>query len=272
MSVLGSGTQLNPGNYLFALNSPGGSELRSPLLVDPASTTPGVSKVITNVDTNGQLVLGSSLSAPAGMEVADVSGVSVANFYGDSANATAGNGVRIAPVNAGNAYNIVGVPGTSSGLILSGASGSTNITLTNGATAFNEDVNFNASTSFTSQAPGLNPTLTTHQDLGTVGNVTVLITNPTQGAGLYCISVGCAQAQYPDATTIAVQSSVMGIWNGTRWVAGGRSSIPNGNGLAYIGPTATATQLAFTNSSTTLNLYPVIYITPVFFFGGFTPA
>jgi len=271
MSVLGSGTQINPGNYLFALNSPGGSELRSPLLVDPASTTPGVSKVIANVSTGGQLILGSSLSAPAGMEVADTAGVSVANFYGDSANATAGNGVRIAPVNASNAFNIIGVPGTSSGLILSGASGSTNMTLSNGATSFNEDCVFNAPVSFTTQAPGLNPTLTTSQVLGTVGNITVPLTNPTQGAGVYLYSVGCATAQYPDANTSAVQVSAVGIWNGTRWVSGGSATMPSGTGQAYLSPNSTGIRLEFTNTGGN-NLYPVVYKTQLAYFGGFSPA
>jgi hypothetical protein len=205
------------------------------------------------------------------MEVADTAGVSVANFYGDSANATAGNGVRIAPVNASNAFNIIGVPGTSSGLILSGASGSTNMTLSNGATSFNEDCVFNAPVSFTTQAPGLNPTLTTSQVLGTVGNITVPLTNPTQGAGVYLYSVGCATAQYPDANTSAVQVSAVGIWNGTRWVSGGSATMPSGTGQAYLSPNSTGIRLEFTNTGGN-NLYPVVYKTQLAYFGGFSPA
>lgn len=271
MSVLGSGTQINPGNFLFARSSPGGSEFTSPVLIDPLATAPDTGSVQVNKATSGKLVLGSSNASIAGVQISDVAGVSKVDVFGDTPALVAGNSLRLSGSNGGNAYNIIANVGTATGIILSGAPGSTNITLTNGVTSFNEDVAFNQPVSFTAQAPGLNPTLTTSQVLGTVGNITVPLTNPTQGAGVYLYSVGCATAQYPDATTSAVQVSAVGIWNGTRWVSGGSATMPNGAGQAYLSPNSTGIRLEFTNTGGN-NLYPVVYKTQLAYFGGFTPA
>lgn len=271
MSVLGSGTQLNPGTSLYAFNSPGGSEFTSPVLVNPLATATSTATILTNKATSGILALGSSASNVSSLQLSDVAGVSKVDIFGDTPALVAGNSLRLSGSNAGNAYNIIANVGTATGLILSGAPGSTNITLTNGATSFNEDVAFNQPVSFTAQAPGYNPTLTTAQVLGTVGNITVPLTNPTQGAGVYLYSVGCATASYPDAPTAAVQVSAVGIWNGTRWVSGGSSSVPNASGLAYLSPNSTGIRLEFTNTGGN-NLYPVVYKTQLAYFGGFTPA